>query len=137
MQNHKGSCLCGRITFEIDGNFDVFFLCHCKNCQKDTGSAHAANLFSSTGSLTWISGEKLVKTYSLENSRHTKSFCSICGSAMPSTQMEGKLLVVPAGSLDDDFSMRPTAHIFCSSRAQWDIDLDKINKFDKLPSENP
>lgn len=133
MQQQRGSCLCGGIAFEVVGDFDGFFLCHCKHCQKDTGSAHAANLFSSAGSLTWVSGESLVKTYVLQNSKHTKSFCSICGSAVPSLQMKGKLLVVPAGSLDDDFSMKPTAHIFCSSKAKWDIDLDKINKFEKLP----
>ena len=47
--------------------------------------------------------------------------------------MEGKLLVVPAGSLDESFSMRPTAHIFNSSKAEWDMDLEKINTFEKLP----
>jgi hypothetical protein len=133
MQELKGSCLCGSITFKVVGDFDGFFLCHCKYCQKDTGSAHAANLFSSTGSLSWISGEELVKSYRLQDSKHAKSFCSVCGAAMPNLQLEEELLVVPAGSLDDDFSMRPTAHIFCSSKAKWDIDLNKINQFERLP----
>ncbi len=133
MQKHKGSCLCGSVAFQISGDFESFFLCHCKHCQKDTGSAHAANLFSSTARITWLSGEGLVKTFNLQNSRHIKSFCSICGSAMPNLQMEGSLLVVPAGSLDKDFSMRPTAHIFSSSKAKWDVDLDKVDKFEKLP----
>lgn len=133
MKKHKGSCLCGSIAFEVVGDFDSFLLCHCKHCQKDTGSAHAANIFSSSATLAWLSSEESVKTYSLQNSRHTKSFCSNCGSAMPNLQMEGKLLVVPAGSLDDSFSMKPNAHIFNSSKAEWDVDLEKINKFEKLP----
>ena len=133
MKKHKGSCLCGSVAFEVIGDFDSFFLCHCKHCQKDTGSAHAANIFSNSATLTWLSGEELVNTYKLQNSRHTKSFCSNCGSAMPYLLMEGKLLVVPAGSLDESFSMRPTAHIFNSSKAEWDIDLEKINTFEKLP----
>ncbi|MCI3132528.1 GFA family protein [Phenylobacterium aquaticum] len=52
-----GSCLCGGIAFEISGPFEAFFLCHCSRCRKDTGSAHAANLFSSTAKLTWLSGQ--------------------------------------------------------------------------------
>ena len=48
---HTGSCLCGEITFEIDGDFKNFYLCHCR---KDTGPAHAANMFSSTAKLKWI-----------------------------------------------------------------------------------
>ena len=42
---HSGACLCGAVHFEIEGDFERFFLCHCEYCRKDTGSAHAANLF--------------------------------------------------------------------------------------------
>lgn len=53
---YKGSCLCDEITFVIEGEFEQFFFCHCERCRKDTGSAHAANLFSSTAKLSWLSG---------------------------------------------------------------------------------
>ena len=46
-----GSCLCGAVRFEIRGSLERFFLCHCRRCQKDTGTAHAANLFSATAGL--------------------------------------------------------------------------------------
>jgi len=48
---YAGSCLCGEVRFEIEGEFERFYLCHCEFCRKDTGSAHAANLFSSTAAL--------------------------------------------------------------------------------------
>lgn len=131
---HPGSCLCDAVKFEVEGNFESFFLCHCKHCQKDTGSAHAANLFSSTASLKWISGKDKVKTFTLPNTRHTKSFCQECGSALPSLQMEGKLVVVPAGSLNCEISISPTAHIFCSSKASWTNGLESVHKFEKFPS---
>lgn len=128
-----GSCLCGEVRFDIIGDFESFFLCHCKHCQKDTGSAHAANLFSSKAELKWSSREDKIKTYTLPLTRHTKSFCMNCGSALPSMQMEGKLLVVPVGSLDSKFSMKPSAHIFISSKAEWDKELETIERFEKLP----
>lgn len=134
MSNYRGSCLCGKVRFEVFGNFENFFLCHCKYCQKDTGSAHAANLFSSTARLNWISGEESVKSFNLLGTRHCKSFCSFCGSALPNLQMEGKLLVVPAGCLDDSLSMKPRAHIFISRKADWEVDLDKVNKFEEYPN---
>ena len=46
MADYYGSCLCGNAKFEVQGKVDGFYLCHCRHCQKDTGSAHAANLFS-------------------------------------------------------------------------------------------
>jgi hypothetical protein len=50
-EHHSGSCLCGAVTFTVEGAFDRFYLCHCSHCRKDTGSAHAANLFASTAAL--------------------------------------------------------------------------------------
>lgn len=133
MNKYSGSCLCQNVKFEVDGRFESFFLCHCKYCQKDTGSAHAANLFSSTASLHWISGKEKIKTFTLPSTRHTKSFCQECGSALPSQQMGGKLLVVPAGSLDCEIDINANAHIFCSSKASWTNNLESVQKFEKFP----
>lgn len=127
-----GSCLCGAARYTVEGSFDRFYLCHCAHCRKDTGSAHAANLFSATGKLTWLSGEGVVTTYKLPNTRHARSFCAICGSALPCAGAE--MLVVPAGSLDTDVDLTPDGHIFTASRASWDHDLDKAPAYAGFPA---
>lgn len=132
MTDHFGSCLCGTVRFEVKGGFDRFYLCHCQHCQKDTGSAHGANLFSRSAKLVWLSGEAAVTSFTLANTRHNKSFCKLCGSALPSTQIPG-VLVVPAGCLDTELSMAPTAHIFLSSKAVWDEALGEVREFEGLP----
>jgi hypothetical protein len=131
---HFGSCLCGEVRFEIEGEFERFYLCHCEHCRKDSGSAHAANLFSSTATLRWASGEDKVSQFHLPATRHSRSFCCTCGSALPIVQMNGALLVVPAGSLNSEVSIRPNAHMFVSSRASWDEALEKVPTFDRFPS---
>ena len=83
MTQHSGSCLCGAVRFDLEGAFDAFFLCHCQHCQKDTGSAHAANLFSQSASLTWRSGEDAVTAFTLPGTRQSKSLCKHCGPAPP------------------------------------------------------
>lgn len=130
---YTGSCLCGEVRFEIAGEFEHFYLCHCEYCRKDTGSAHAANLFSSTAALKWVSGEDKVRQFNLPATRHNRCFCGTCGSALPMIQMKGQLLVVPAGSLDSELPMRPDAHLFMSSKACWDDALEKIPTFDRFP----
>ncbi|UXH99964.1 GFA family protein [Photobacterium sp. TY1-4] len=130
---YSGSCLCGAVKFEIHGVFDSFYLCHCSRCQKDTGSAHGANLFSTTAQLTWLQGQAFVKTFQLPSTRHCKSFCVECGSALPNVQMGGTLLVVPAGSLDSPLVNRPDAHLFMSSKAEWDERLDSVKQYEALP----
>jgi len=130
---HRGSCLCGRATYEIHGDFQSFFLCHCSRCRKDSGSAHGANLFSTEARLEWLSGQDRVKTFRLPETRHQRSFCADCGSALPGLQGDGALLVVPAGSLDSEVPIRPNAHINVASRAGWDDHLETIPQIDGLP----
>ena len=130
---HSGSCLCGEVRYTVEGSFTRFYLCHCQHCRKDTGSAHSANLFSPGGRLTWLSGAEKVRQFNLPGTRHSRSFCTTCGSALPSVQMDGALIVVPAGSLDDDLSLRPDAHLFVASRANWDEALEKRPRMDRLP----
>lgn len=129
---HHGSCLCGAVRFEIEGGFDRFYLCHCAHCRKDTGSAHAANLFSATATLHWLAGEDKATLYRLPETRHARCFCAVCGSALP--YAADGMIVVPAGSLDGAFDAAPDAHLFVASRAAWERDLDRIPAFDAFPS---
>jgi hypothetical protein len=132
-QRITGACLCGAASFEIMGAFEAFYLCHCSRCRKGSGSAHGANLFSTTAKLNWLSGQDKVKSYRLPATRHQRSFCAECGSVLPRELMQGAMLVVPAGSLDSAIDIRPTAHICCDSRAAWDADLETVPTMDGLP----
>lgn len=121
------------MRFAIAGDFDAFFLCHCSRCRKNSGSAHGANLFASNATIMWQSGEANIASYRVPDTRHERSFCRTCGSALPAVRMDGTLLVVPAGSLDGPVGIRPTAHISCASRAEWDVDLADIPHMDGIP----
>jgi len=131
-EQHLGSCLCGAIRFKLEGQLERFFLCHCAYCRKDTGSAHAANLFFSIANLEWLSGQERLSTYKLPKTRHARCFCSTCGSAMP--HVAEQWIAVPAGCLDTELAAKPNAHLFIASKARWDHDLDTVPTFDGFPS---
>ncbi|WP_193176546.1 GFA family protein [Oricola nitratireducens] len=128
---HTGSCLCGAVTFEITGDFDKFFLCHCSRCRKFSGTAHASNLFSSDARITWLSGEDKVKPFEVPGTRFSKNFCAECGSPLPRQRGEG--VMVPAGCLDTPVEIKPDAHIFFADRANWDEHLEDVETFDQRP----
>ena len=131
---YLGSCLCKAVSYTINGTFDSFYLCHCENCRKDTGSAHAANLFSSSAKLIWLKGENNIQRFQVADSNHAKSFCKICGSALPDQQLNGNLLIVPAGSLDSNVDKLPDAHIYISKKANWDESLETVKAYKDLPN---
>ncbi|WP_299003030.1 GFA family protein [uncultured Shewanella sp.] len=133
-REYKGRCLCHSVEFTITGEFDCFFLCHCSRCQKGTGTAHGANLFATKAELTWLTGESHVRQFKVPDTLHQRAFCERCGAAMPNLQMDGKLLVVPAGSLDTPFDIKPNAHICCDDRAEWDTELHTLACVPGLPT---
>lgn len=130
---HKGCCLCGSVQYEVHGAFDHFFLCHCQRCRKDTGSAHAANLFAASAKVVWQSEAEAVTRFDLPGTRHVRSFCKHCGSALPSEMQDGGGWMVPAGSLETEVSLRPVAHLFGASRAAWDQALELVPVVPGLP----
>ena len=133
-QKLEGSCLCQNIKYRFEGTLKRFFFCHCTYCQKGTGSIHVANLFSFDGKIEWEKKSEL-KMYKHLDTRHVRSFCSDCGSPLPSDISDMSMIKIPAGSLDTPFDFEPTAHIFCQSKAFWESDLDKVKRFAGYPEK--
>lgn len=119
MEKLSGGCLCEKIQFEIENEFTHFQFCHCSQCQKVTGSAHASNLFTKPEYITWLSGLSEIKRYDVEGRRISNAFCSDCGSRVPFLSLSGEILVVPAGSLIGKPNISPQANIFWAERAPW------------------
>ena len=133
MKTISGSCLCNSISFVCDNHFQQFHLCHCIQCQKVTGSAHASNLFTATDNITWNKGLELVARYDIPGRTISNAFCKNCGSAVPYVSASGKALVVPAGCLDGQPDIRPQDNIFWEERASWYEDALNASHVDGFP----
>src|SRR4051812_28722086 len=113
-----GGCLCAAVTFEVRPPFQRMIHCHCSRCRKATGTGHATNLTTNPNQLTWLTGEASITRYDLPTARsYGKWFCAQCGSPVPRRTRNGKIMVIPAGSLDSVPALSPTDHIFWASRA--------------------
>ena len=115
----QGSCLCGAVSFKCENRFNQFHFCHCIQCQKATGSAHVANLFTDVNNIEWLSGEDLCQRYDVPNRTISSAFCKTCGSPVPYPSLSGKSLVVPAGALNDAPNIAPQDNVFWAERATW------------------
>ena len=105
MDNEKqtGSCLCGVVTYEFNQSEALSaHHCHCRDCQKITGSGKATILLVPSKSLT-VSGD--LKFYTVEGSAGShvsRGFCSECGSQLISYVDENPdLKFIKVGSIDD------------------------------------
>lgn len=129
----KGQCLCGGVVFELTGDVQSFYLCHCNYCKKGSGSAHAANIFVAKPALTWLSGESLLRHYQVPDSRHERCFCSVCGAPMPMRLADADLLMLPVGCLDEQPQQAPDAHLYMARVAPWERLAGEVAGFDGEP----
>ncbi len=127
----KGSCLCGAVTFVIEGKYSPAGQCHCSKCRKVSGTDGNATFLTSYGALTWLSGEDNTRTFVVPGSTWKSRFCVTCGSPAPFPNNDKKLYFVPAGLLDDDPGFRGYAsHIFVGSKAPWVVITDDAPQFE-------
>lgn len=130
----NGSCLCGAVHYEVTGDPQRFYHCHCARCRKSSGTGHATNLMLTDAKLVFSAGESLLKRYKVpEAERFARQFCSECGSAVPRVVPEIGAVVVPAGSLDCAPPIQPQARIFWDSRAEWSCDDQPLPRYAEYP----
>ncbi len=130
-----GSCLCGSVCYEINGEAQRFYHCHCQRCRKTTGSGHASNMLVTPEScITWTAGEDLLRRYKVpEAERFFNIFCSQCGSPMPRVIPVLGGVLIPAGTLNEEPPMQPGARIFQGSRAKWSCAGDDLPLYEEYP----
>jgi len=129
-----GNCCCGDVAFSLEDNFSKFYFCHCKQCRKLTGTAHAANLFTSPDNIKWTKGIGKMKRYDHAERSFSKAFCTECGSALPFISQSGQFLIVPAGSLNEEPTKQLDAQIFCSEQVEWHKTGLKVSKVAGFPT---
>ena len=115
-----GGCLCGGVRYEIDQPLVGASYCHCKRCQRRTGTAASLNASIVPGSLRIVQGEELVRAYEPEDG-WPKAFCSACGSALWSVSPENPdVKGVRLGTFDEDPGVRPQWHQFVAYAAPFE-----------------
>ena len=132
-----GGCACGAVRYECTAEPLGSINCHCRDCQRASGTAYASVLRVPAASFRVIKGE--ARFYSVKaDSGNTVSrgFCAECGSPLFS-RLSGmpEVVGVRAGSLDDPSWHRPAIDIFTASAQPWDYmnpDLPKFAGYRKL-----
>jgi len=130
----RGSCLCGGVTYLVEGSPILARHCHCSRCRKARGAAHATNLVTAADGVRFTRGTDLVVTYKVPEARFfSQAFCRSCGAPVPRIDRDRNLAIVPMGGLDDEPPLRPSQHIFVASKAPWYEIADALPQHDEFP----
>lgn len=120
-----GQCLCGTVSYKIEGDMQLCGVCHCKNCQRQAGSAYSV-LFGLSSDQIEVSGD--LKTYvdtADSGNVVNRHFCDTCGSPVLTTvPTQPGMTFVKAGTLDDTSVLKPSVHFWTGSAQEW-VDIDE------------
>jgi hypothetical protein len=114
----KGSCLCGKVSIEIDGPLTNTRFCHCANCRKFSGTSPAAWGLARTEQFKVSPAASAVTKYDSGNG--LRVFCSACGSPLwyePNgmSQYRG----IPLGVIDEGDVPKPDKQVWTASKVDW------------------
>jgi len=119
-----GQCLCGRITYTVEADPLLTGVCHCKNCQRQAGSAFSI-LIAVPKSTVTVTGTPKEYVDTADSGKPVyRRFCGDCGSPLFSLVPDAPdMIFVKAGTLDDTSQLQPQSHFWCDSAQNW-VDID-------------
>jgi len=127
----EGGCSCGSIRYRLTSEPLFVHGCHCRNCQRQTGSAFAVNLLIEAHRVELMQGEpEQVDVPRDDGSTQAIFRCPACEVAVWSNYGWPTLLFVRGGTLDDPSGVEPDVHIYTRSKLPWVTLPDGVPAFD-------
>jgi hypothetical protein len=116
---HRGSCLCGAVTFEVDGSLPPPDACHCTKCRK-----HSGHYFVSTDvprARVTVHGADNVTWYR-SSEKVRRGFCRTCGASLffdPLDQTKNAWIAIAMGAFDPPTNTKIHKHIFVADKGDY------------------
>ncbi len=117
----SGGCACGAVRYETSSSFAFSFQCHCRKCQRATGTGHAP-AFAVEMAETRLTGPIKHYGHRSDSGAATRTgFCSECGSPILSmTERFPERYYFLAATLDDPSGFKPEFAVFADEAMPWD-----------------
>ena len=121
MREYPGGCACGAVRCALKSGPMIVHCCHCKECQRQTGSAFVINALIDTDRVAIYSGETTPFSMPTDSGRPPDVVrCTQCGTAVWSDYGGQRALrFVRVGTLDDPTALEPDVHIYTRSKQPW------------------
>jgi hypothetical protein len=121
MEAFEGRCACGSVRYRLTSKPMFVHCCHCRDCQRQTGSAFVINALIETDRIERLSGAPEPVAVPTDSSRpHDIYRCPNCQTALWSDYgRRPAIRFVRVGTLEDPASLPPDVHIFTRSKLPW------------------
>lgn len=128
----EGGCACGALRYRLASAPMFVHCCHCRDCQRQTGSAFVLNALLESDRITLLRGAPEATPVPTDSGRpHDIYRCPACRTALWSDYgRRPALRFVRVGTLDDPSAFAPDVHIFTRSKLPWVVLPPGVRAFD-------
>ena len=130
----KGHCACGKVSYESSAEPVFTGVCHCKACQRATGSAFSVVIAVPDASLS-IAGTLKTHTSLADSGKSiSRQFCPDCGSLIADqAEVMPGITMLNVGTLDDTTWIKPGMQIYCEAGQPWVSLEGEMHRFPRMP----
>jgi hypothetical protein len=130
----KGHCLCGAVSYTIQGKAIRMAQCHCKDCQRASGTGHMSLAFFKKDEVA-IAGKTASYPSTADSGNiNTRHFCPTCGSRVyGENSARPGVIGITVGCLDKNDWFSPQAVVYTQGRAAWDKTPEDVPNFERMP----
>jgi hypothetical protein len=126
-----GECACGAVRYRLASDPLFTHCCHCRNCQRQTGSAFVINVLIEGDRVEVLAGDPQPVDVPRDDGSNQRIFrCPICQVAVFSEYGRPEVRFVRAGTLDDPSGVTPDVHIFTRSKVSWVMLPESVPAFE-------
>ncbi len=120
MMVREGGCLCGKVRFALSGDPLMQAVCHCKNCQRQTGTSFSVLVGAAKPTVTITGALSTYEDHGESGGAVLRSFCPSCGSPVVShIPAAPDFVIIKAGAFDDTSWIDPQTHFWKDSAQTW------------------
>lgn len=133
-ERFEGRCSCGSLTYLMKSRPMITHCCHCRYCQRESGSAFAINAIIEADRVEVTSGRTVEETIPSESGKGLVLVrCAVCQIPVWTHYLQDRYTCwVRVGTLLEPDSLPPDVHIFTSSKQPWVIIDDRVPTFDEF-----
>jgi hypothetical protein len=132
-----GGCQCGQVRYDCYAEPILMGNCHCRDCQRATGTAFAAGILVPRDAVTVTGDVKYYEVTGDSGQTIARGFCPNCGSRLFGKRAMADFLSIMAGSLDDPSGFQPGMDCYAASAQPWDYMNPDLPRFPKFPPPQP
>lgn len=133
---HTGRCQCGEVRYQSAGQPIALYVCHCRECQKQSASAFGISLEVPQTGFCITQGSPKYWSRPTDSGRRIRcAFCPICGTRLwHESEPASEAISIKGGSLDEPLDISSAIHVWVSRKLPGIIIPDAATQFPKESS---